>query len=81
MVEGPCCSSLSCTSACGMQHLPTHNPFSSFSFPPPPYQFISNPTHSPNVSVARQPVTDGLGCAQGLSCERYPRLNGLSAMG
>lgn len=52
MLEGPCCCSLSCTSACGMQHLPTHNPFSSSSFPPSLHYFIHNPAHSPNVSVA-----------------------------
>lgn len=52
MLEVPCCSSVSCTSACGMQHLPTHNPFSFSSFPPPPHYFIHNPTQSLNVSVA-----------------------------
>lgn len=42
MAMEPYCSSFSCTSACGMQHL-SHNPFSSF----PTHQFIWNPTHSP----------------------------------
>lgn len=51
-VEGPCCSNLSCTSARGMQHLPTHNRFSSCSSRPFPHQFIQNPTHSPDVSLA-----------------------------
>lgn len=77
MVEGPCCSNLSCTSACGMQHLPTHNPFSSS--PPFPHQFIQNPAHSPDVSIARQPVIQALGSSQ--DCKRYPRLKELSPMG
>lgn len=42
MAVEPYCSSFSCTSACGMQHL-THNPFSSF----PTRQFIWNLTHIP----------------------------------
>lgn len=69
MVEGPCCSNLSCTSAYGMQHLPTHSPFSSSL--PFPHQFIQNPAHSPDVSIAQQPavpqaegaLSQGVGCA------------------
>lgn len=79
MVEGPCCSNLSCTSARGMQHPPTHNPFSSSSSPPFPHQFIQKPTHSPDVSIAPQPVIQALGSSQ--DCKRYPGLKGLSPMG
>lgn len=49
MVAGPSCSSLSCTSACGMQQLPTHNPSSS------PPSVCPEPDPSPHVSVPQQP--------------------------
>lgn len=77
MVAGPSCSSLSCTSACGMQHLPTHNPSSS------PLSVCPEPYPGPHVSVPQQPASKALGCTQGSSCEWYPACGpkGLPALG